>query len=230
MSHSQQTLRIGGHALTALASGALHWAARATLFVSDLHFGKGASFARKGAFLPPYDTRATLARLAALVEALAPKRVVCLGDSFHTRDCAAALDPADAAALRGLTRRCDWIWIAGNHDPLPPDGLGGTAAAELSLDGLVCRHIARPGGDAAELSGHFHPTASLSVSGRRVTRRCFVADERRAILPAFGAFTGGLNALDPAVAPLFPRGFEAYVLGRRGVHRFASRHLAPPPS
>lgn len=230
MSQAQQTLRIGGHALTALASGALHWAARATLFVSDLHFGKGASFAPQGRLLPPYDTRATLARLAGLMCDFTPKRVVCLGDSFHTREAAATLDPADAVALRALTERCDWIWITGNHDPLPPEGLGGRAMAELDVEGLVCRHIARPGGETAELSGHFHPTASLSVSGRRVTRRCFVADERRAILPAFGAFTGGLNALDPAVAPLFPRGFEAYVLGRRSVHRFASRHLSPPSS
>lgn len=222
------TIRIGRHRFVPDASGALFWPAEATLFVADLHFGKGPAFARRGALIPPYDTRATLARLEAALARLEPSRVVCLGDSFQDGAAAAGLDDAERAGLRRLVRVREWLWVAGNHDPDPVPALGGRCVAELAIDGVVCRHEALPGPGPAELSGHFHPKAAVRLWGRRVTRPCFLADRRRAILPAFGAYAGGLNALDAALLPLFPRGFEAYVLGRRGVHRVPVERLAPP--
>ncbi|HVY04050.1 MAG TPA: metallophosphoesterase, partial [Caulobacterales bacterium] len=126
-------LKLAGETVLALPEGALWLEARRALIVSDLHFEKGSAFARRGQMLPPYDTRATLARLAALVEALDPRTVVSLGDSFHDAEGAGRLDRDDASAIRALTRACDWIWIEGNHDPAPPDGLGGRAMAEISF-------------------------------------------------------------------------------------------------
>jgi len=94
-----------------------------------------------------------------------------------------------------------WIWVTGNHDPAP-SGLGGEGADAVTLGPLTLRHIAEPGA-RGEVSGHYHPKASLRVRGRRIARKCFVAGADRIVLPAFGAFTGGLDVFHEAFAPLF---------------------------
>jgi DNA ligase-associated metallophosphoesterase len=229
MSSAIPPIRLGTARLLPDPSGALWWPEQATLFVADLHLEKGSSFARNGTLLPPYDTAATLSRLAAAAERFRPQRVVALGDSFHDAEAADRLDPADDRALRTLVRSCDWIWIAGNHDPAPGPELGGTVFAEGSdLAGLILRHEAEFESAGPELSGHFHPKAGISVHGRRLTCRCFVADARRIVLPAFGAYAGGLNVGDPALRRLFPNGFTAYLTGTRRVTAIASTHLVGP--
>jgi uncharacterized protein len=220
------SIRLGPARLIPDPSGALWWPDQATLIVADLHLEKGSSFARRGTLLPPYDTAATLTRLAVLADHFRPARIVALGDSFHDREAADRLDPADQQRLAALVGGCDWIWIAGNHDPAPGPALGGTILAEGStLAGLVLRHEAEAEPPEPELSGHYHPKASLSVHGRRVTCRCFMADERRIILPAFGAYAGGLSVRDPALRRLFPSGFTAYLAGTRRVSAIPSIHL-----
>jgi len=219
-------IRLGPAQLLPDPSGALWWPEQATLIVADLHLEKGSSFARRGTLLPPYDTAATLTRLAALAERFRPARIVALGDSFHDRDAAERLDPADQQRLAALVGSCDWIWIAGNHDPAPGPALGGTILAEGSvLAGLTLRHEAEFEPAGHELSGHYHPKASLSVHGRQLTCRCFMADARRVILPAFGAYAGGLSIRDPALRRLFPASFTAYLTGTRRVSAIPSAHL-----
>ena len=153
-------------------------------------------------------------------------RVICLGDSFHDTEAAARLDPAQAERLQRLTARLDWTWIAGNHDPAPPAWLGGTVAEEITEGALTFRHEAEAASRGGEVSGHYHPKAAVVVRGRRISAPCFVTDGRRLILPAFGAFTGGLNVLDPAVARLFARDFKVTLLGRRGLFDFPKAALA----
>lgn len=216
--------RLNGVELLADLSGALVWPARRTLIVADLHLEKGSGFARRGSPLPPYDTRATLANLAAVLDRYRPDRVVCLGDSFHDPEAGDRLSPRDRATLRRMTAAHDWIWIRGNHDPAPPAGLGGRAAAEETIGALRFRHEAAPGPVAGEVSGHFHPKIGLSVRGRQVGGRCFVEDGRRVILPAFGAYAGGLDARNPAIAGLFRDGFTAHLIGRT---RIRSLRLRP---
>jgi uncharacterized protein len=200
-------LLLNGVELFAEPSGALWWPAQATLIVADLHLEKGTSFARRGVLLPPYDTCTTLARLA---EAIGPrvKRVICLGDSFHDGDGPERLSQADTAVLRILVERHDWIWIAGNHDPILPSILGGrTVLGELRLDGLVMRHQAET--DAVgEISGHYHPKSHVDVRGRRLSGACFIHDERRIVLPAFGAYTGGLHIESEPIRALFRASFR----------------------
>ncbi len=208
---ASQPIRLAGADLTACASGALWWEAARLLCVADLHLGKSERLARRGgALLPPYETEETLARLAAEVARLAPAVVVCLGDSFD--DAAVALAPAAAARLRGLAAGRDWIWIAGNHDPGAPAFAGG-AAAEHRVGPLVFRHVAVAGADCGEISGHYHPKLRLPVRGRALTRPCFLFDARRLVLPAFGAYTGGLHADSPALARLFAPDARAVVTG-----------------
>ena len=217
-----------GETLQALPQGALYWPARRLLAVADLHLEKGSSYAvaaRK--LLPRHDTRQTLAALAALIEALQPATVVCLGDSFHDREAVARLADEERREIERLTSRARFVWIAGNHDPAPPPAGWGEVAEEIDEAPLVFRHEAQFGPVTGEVSGHFHPVAALTVRGRGFRRRCFLTDGHRLILPAFGAYAGGLNALDPAIAQLFPDDYDALLVGRDAVRRLSWRQLRP---
>lgn len=219
-------IRINGAELLADASGALFWPAQATLVVADLHLEKGSGFAqRHGTLLPPYDSAETLRMLTLAIARHAPTRVLCLGDSFHDRQASGRLAASDLGNLQGLVQSLDWVWIAGNHDPSPPDGLGGRVEADVAIGPLIFRHEAAPGPRPGEISGHFHPKASVATRGRRISARCFVEDGIRMILPAFGAYTGGLDVRDPAIRRHFGRGFVAHVIGRDRVHRFGSAQI-----
>ncbi|MCP4327111.1 MAG: ligase-associated DNA damage response endonuclease PdeM [Alphaproteobacteria bacterium] len=210
-------LALNGAKFVADLSGALYWPHQDTLIVADLHLEKGSRLAENGRFLPPYDTRATLKRLMAVLKHFRSRRVVCLGDSFDDDGAERRADDGDAATVQALTGAFDWIWIRGNHDPEPPRSWGGRCMDSWACDGLIFRHQA--GNAHGEVSGHFHPKASMQVRSRRLTESCFIGDEARLILPAFGTYTGGLNVLEPAIARLFPGDFEAILLGRRRVHR-----------
>ena len=212
-----------GELLTALPCGALWWVARRTLIVSDLHFEKGSSFAARGQLLPPYDTSATLSYVEALVADLVPEAVISLGDSFHDGRAEERLSPQDAARMRTLTGQTDWVWVEGNHDPDPPAHLGGRAAKVLRIGELVFRH--EPTGERGEIAGHLHPCARIAGRGRSLRTRCFAADGHRLVMPALGAFTGGLNVLDPAFAPVFPDGFTAFALGSDRVYPVSRSRL-----
>ena len=200
-----------GHELMALPQGALFWPARKALLVADLHLEKASWFASGGQMLPPYDSIATLADLQLIAAATAPAEIWCLGDSFHDRLGCERL-PAEARdmllALTGSTR---WTWIAGNHDPGFSDQCGGEIVEEAGVDGLILRHEADPAETRPELSGHFHPKLRISHRGRLVSRRCFVATERKLILPAFGALTGGLDAHHPEIVRAVGTGAQALV-------------------
>lgn len=199
--------------LTALPSGALWWDAHRLLCVSDLHLCKSERLARRrGLMLPPYETRETLDRLGALIDRLDPAQVVCLGDSFDDLDAAAAMDEADTSRLCLMQAGRDWIWIEGNHDPGPMD-VGGRHLNELRKDSLIFRHIATPHG-SGEISGHYHPKCS---PGRGGTRPAFLIDCARVIMPAFGAFTGGLRATHPALKALMGPNATAVLTGRRAM-------------
>jgi uncharacterized protein len=229
-------LTLAGTSLQLDLAGAAIDPATRCLVVADMHLEKGSSFAAGGRLLPPYDTAATLAALDRLCRHYRPRRVICLGDSFHDGGGPARLMTRDLSLLDRLVGAHDWIWVAGNHDPALPEGIGGQRVAEWREGGLVYRHDASETGGAGprglpagEVSGHFHPTASVATRGRRITARCFVSDGNRLILPAFGAYTGGLNALDPAISGLLRPGFRAFLLGRERLFRFARRQLLPDP-
>jgi DNA ligase-associated metallophosphoesterase len=200
-----------GHELTALPQGALFWPVRRALLVADLHLEKASWFAKCGQMLPPYDSIATLADLTAIAAATDAAEIWCLGDSFHD---SAGCDrlPAEARnLLTALTTNRRWTWITGNHDPGIADHCGGEIVEEAVVDGLLLRHEADPTETRPELSGHFHPKLRLHLRGRLVSRRCFVATERKLILPAFGALTGGLDAHHPEIVRAVGEGAEALV-------------------
>ena len=192
-------LSFGGHELMALPQGALYWPARGALMVADLHFEKGSWFALRGQLLPPYDSIATLAGLTELVDRTGARELWCLGDSFHDSAGCERLPEQARVMLLALTGRLAWHWITGNHDAALAGHCGGSIREEAVVDGLVLRHEADPAETRPELSGHFHPKLRISVRGRQVARRCFVASETKLILPAFGALTGGLDPHHPEI-------------------------------
>ncbi len=212
---------VAGATFLADLSGALFWEAQRLLVVSDLHLEKGSSFAARGVLLPPYDTAATLSRLAAVIARHDPRTVIALGDSFHDRDAHGRLSAADREAIAALQARRDWIWISGNNDPALPAELGGTVAGEVAIGPLTFRH--EPTGACGEIAGHLHPKARVSRRGRSVERRCFACDGERAVLPAFGAYAGGLSIRDLAFAKIFPSAaFTAHLIGDNHLHRIAA--------
>ena len=199
-----------GETLHLMPSGALFWPARKTLAVSDLHLGKSERLARRGGtLLPPYETQATLEKLDRDLEFTKAESVICLGDSF---DDLAAFDGIEEAARLWLTRLMagrSWTWITGNHDPGPME-IGGTHRSDLKLPPFSFRHIAEPA-QRAEISGHYHPKASLAGQ----SRPCFLADASRLIMPAYGVYTGGLRAHDAALTALMARDALAILTGPR---------------
>jgi DNA ligase-associated metallophosphoesterase len=199
-------------------SGALWLGAERTLVVADVHLEKGSAYAARGQLLPPYDTRDALMRLQAEADVLSPRTIVMLGDAFHDRDAEARLSAEDASRLAALARGRTLVWVVGNHDPAPPARLPGEAAEALQVCGLALRHEPTPGPVRAEAAGHLHPCARITAGGRSVRRRCFVTDGERLVLPAFGAYAGGLNIRDAAFRDLFCRPPLAIALGPRRAH------------
>jgi uncharacterized protein len=218
---NHSSLNIAGVDLIADLSGALFWEDERLLVVSDLHLEKGSSFATRGVLLPPYDTVATLSRLAAVIARHDPRTVIALGDSFHDRTAHDRLSVPDRDAISALQVRRDWIWISGNHDPALPSNLGGVVASEVAVGPIAFRH--EPTGASGEIAGHLHPKARVSTRGRAMERRCFACDGERAVMPSFGAYTGGLSIRDAAFAKIFKTpGFVAHVLGDARLHTIAA--------
>jgi len=214
---------VAGITLLADLSGALVWEEQKLLVVADLHLEKGSSFAARGILLPPYDTATTLARLAMLIERHAPRLVIALGDSFHDGGGPERMSDISRAALKALQRGRDWLWIAGNHDPDPAQNIGGRFAAELALGPLTFRHEPSPQPCDGEIAGHLHPQARVARCGRAVSRRCFACDGKRLVMPALGAYTGGLNVRDRAFAALFgAASFTAHMLSERRIFAIAA--------
>ena len=195
-------------------SGALWIQSEQLLVVADLHFEKGSAFARRGSLLPPYDSRETLARLARLTARLKPKTILALGDTWHDGGGNGRMDFDDAEAFAMLRQGVDWIFIAGNHDPEPPR--------------VTFRHEPDILTTTPEIAGHLHPAAKVRGRGRAVRRKCFISNEMRCILPAFGSYAGGLNVLDPAFDPLFARnGFITHLISADRVYVIGPASLEP---
>jgi DNA ligase-associated metallophosphoesterase len=214
--------------------GGLFWPEQNCLIVSDLHLEKGAAMAAGGNLMPPYDTGETLNRLADCIARWRPEKVICLGDSFHRDDSASSLPLQYRIQLSQMMRGKDWLWITGNHDPDRPAGLQGDCLPELALGPLNFRHEQMPAAgedlfsrQTGEISGHLHPSAVIHRRNKRLRRRCFAGDHRRLILPAFGAFTGGLNISHRAYAGLFDRDrLQVWMLGHKQIYQLSASQLS----
>jgi uncharacterized protein len=221
-------VQVAATTLLADPDGALYWAEERLLLVADLHLEKGSAFAKRGVLLPPYDTASTLSRVARLVEHYAPRVVVALGDSFHDDHGPLRMSDLDRIKLKGLQRGRDWVWIAGNHDPDLPRDVGGRFADVLAIGGLTFRHEPSEQAQNGEIAGHLHPVARVAQRGRAVSRRCFATDGQRLVMPAFGAYAGGLNVRDRAIVGLFGTlAFTAHMLGAQRLYALTAERCLP---
>ena len=224
---TSEAFMLGRLALVPDLSGALWLPEERTLVVADLHLEKGSAYAARGVMLPPYDSTATIATLAAAIRRRQPARVIALGDSFHDRDAENRLAPETRAALGALQQGRDWLWITGNHDPAISRAMGGESAAEIVLAGVTLRHEPAASEGGYEIAGHLHPAAKVRMRGRAIRRRCFALSARRCVMPAMGAYAGGLNLRDAAFGPLFRSGLSAHLLGDGRLFRIDPRLLLP---
>lgn len=219
-------ISICGKSFRAHMSGALYWPAEDALIVADLHLEKGSHFAQRGQMLPPYDTRETLRKLAEAIDAYGAATVIALGDSLHDTQALERMDDTDRETLAMILQDREWIWITGNHDREAASALGGAVCEEITVEGITFRHEPKPGARTHEIAGHMHPSARLVMHGTSLRRPCFVGNGLRLVMPAFGAFTGGLNILDDAFLPLFSNdGLCVWMLGQEGCYPVASRLL-----
>jgi uncharacterized protein len=185
-----------GERLQLLPERALWWPASRTLFVADLHLGKAATYRALGQPVPGGTTQENLARLDALVALHAPAQLVFLGDFLHATE---ARTPAVMQALNVWRERHAHLamtLVRGNHDSRagdPPVSLRVEVVEEPHLMGpFACCHHPQTHATHFVLAGHLHPVRRLHGRGRDSLRvPCFVSEERQAILPAFGEFTGG---------------------------------------
>jgi DNA ligase-associated metallophosphoesterase len=222
-------LTLNGESLQLTPEGALFRPACRTLLVADLHFEKGSAMAARSRRLaPPYDTQATLERLTRVMRRTQPKRVIALGDSFHDVDGPNRLPAVARSRITALTQAVEWVWVEGNHDPAPPSDLGGAGAPDLTIGNLILRHAPKSGPAPGEIAGHLHPKAAVSTSARRVSGFCFVTDGSRLVMPAFGAYTGGLDVNSPPFRVIFRKGFRVFMLGRERLYAIPRSRLSRP--
>jgi hypothetical protein len=194
------------HTFTALPTGALYLEANRTLIVSDLHLGKGQSFAPEGNLLPPYDTRLTWETLAQDLKQIRPRTVICLGDSFHNNDIFEYFNDKDLQNIHQDAGKSAWIWVTGNHDEellkrrriLP-----GTVVRNWIEAGIHYTHQPEPVGLNINIFGHYHPKIRVKICGRYITGKCFLVSDRSVLCPAYGVYTGGLYWPDKALSGHF---------------------------
>jgi uncharacterized protein len=224
----QHTIELGGLSFVPDMSGALFLPDEKLLLVADLHLEQGASLARRGLHVPPYDTATTLMMLEQVLAATAAKRLVLLGDSFHDSVAHNEVLPNDVARLKAITSQVDTIWIAGNHDPHAHSTLGGMCVEELALGSITLRHIpTKLNSDEMEIAGHLHPGAAIVQRDHRIRTKCFASDGRRIILPAFGSYTGALNMRSAAFNGLFhTEQTKVWMISKTNIHCFPYHRLA----
>lgn len=215
MSQGTKAISLAGEHAVLRPAGTLWLPEHGTLVVADLHFEKGSAYAAKGQLLPPYDTRETINRLYAELHEVRPERLVFLGDSLHDMDAISRIPVAEREAIMALHTACRLVWISGNHDPDGGAAFGGESADEITLGALSLRHEPASGPAMGEVSGHLHPCAVVRGPAGSVRRRCFATDGSRMILPAFGAYTGGLNLMDAAYDGMFAPVPTAYLTGEK---------------
>lgn len=200
-------IKINGQDVMCNADGTALFNNARMLVVSDLHLEKGRALSATSP-VPQYDTDATLIALEEAILRDKPDEVLFLGDSFHRADLAKSLAQHHQDKLQELAHGRNFIWVLGNHDPNLPDFLPGEVAMDYVNSNITFRHIAQPAIIGGEVSGHYHPKVRIKTKVRAISGKCFIHDGQRLIMPAFGAYTGGLSVFDQAIADLFPQKSE----------------------
>ena len=201
-------IKFANKSLFLLSDGSIYWPTKKTLILGDLHLEKSSFFAALGDFLPPYDSFETLSKLQTTLKALDVLKVILLGDIFHDKNGIKRLENKLSDYLELLCKKYKVIWIAGNHDGfLTPKNT--EFYLKYKVDNINFVHKSQSTGEY-ELSGHYHPKATLKFFNKKIFRPCFLVGKSKIILPAYGVFTGGIDSKDKIFRKVFDSNYDAY--------------------
>lgn len=177
-----------------LADKAIYWPAESCLMVSDLHLGKGGHFRRAGIPIPKGAFLHDLDRLSNLLETFDVKKVLFLGDLFHSLNNS---ECEEAGRLFRSIPEIDFELVPGNHDVLSLEKYTEFGLSVTGEDHRI-RHF-RFVHEPVEMvegfflfCGHIHP--GVVIGGNRIP--CFWKSEWQMVLPSFGSFTGSVRVAD----------------------------------
>ena len=182
-------IRFAGEDLVLLAERAVLWPARRALMLSDVHFGKSATFRAYGIPVPEGESQTDLDRIARLVERYEVEHLAIIGDFYHS---GIALSPAlhDSLATFRDSLNADIILVRGNHDQARHELLPMINRLAWSPIELVHDPAEAIAGQPT-IAGHLHPLCRIARAGRATRLPCFLLTENLLVLPAFGTFTAG---------------------------------------
>ena len=192
-----------------------------TLIFSDLHLGKGLSFANLGNLIPPFDLDETLLNLKNIIEKYNPKRLISLGDSFHENKSIQKMERKYVNIINNLFHKINITWIEGNHDSnlLFKEKIQGNFKNFYKLKNFKFVHSKSEIDELNifEFSGHYHPKITLKFNGLNYSYKCFILTDSFCILPSFGTYTGGLDIKSSALKKILPINKQIIILGNNKI-------------
>ena len=189
--------------------GSVYWPDKKSLILGDLHLEKSSYFAKLGNFLPPYDSFETLNKLEKSLNKLNVNKIILLGDIFHDKEGIKRLNKKLLKYLDYICKKFDVIWLVGNHDGIdrPKDA---KFCKKYKIDNINFNHKSSKN-TMNELSGHYHPKATLKLFKTKISKPCFLIGKSKIILPAYGSFTGGIDSQDEIFKKIFENKYKTYL-------------------
>ncbi len=198
------------------ADGSLFWQKHKILILGDLHLEKSSYYAKNGNFLPPYDSIETLSKLKKKLIKYNINKVILLGDIFHDAFGIKRLKYEASNILKKICKNYEVIWIIGNHDSdYAPKNV--QKLLFYYFRGITFNHISKKETNY-EISAHYHPKVDFTIRGKKISKPCFLVDKKKIIIPAYGAYTGGLNIKNIVFMKEFSNNFSTYILDNRKVY------------
>ncbi len=173
--------------------GSMYWIEEKSLIVGDLHLEKSTSYIDQGNFLPPYDF---------------------LGDVFHDNSAFDRLKKKEKQLFKDILKK-NVIWVKGNHDN-NFKYVNIKTYTSYKLKNFIFSHISDKK-NKLEISAHYHPKVTFKFKGTKISKPCFLIDKEKIILPAYGAYTGGLNISSDIYKNVFLNDYQIYALGNTKV-------------
>ena len=218
-----KVINFNNHEFKINNDGVLFWLEKKIAIVSDLHLEKGSSFASSGHFVPPFDSEETLNKLINFLKIHEVKIIILLGDTFHDRGALNRMSSKVKSIFDSLVENYEIIFVLGNHENKMKSAFIKFYERYI-VDDIHFLHEAVLE-KKYQISGHFHPVASLKINSKQITEKCLIHSENHIIMPAFGEFTGGLNINNPVFKPFLNRNYYIYFLTKKSVYKFASHDI-----
>jgi len=194
---SSQLIKFANEEFYAHPSSALYWKRLNIIIVADLHLGKSISFAKQKQFLPPYDTKETLAKLFKCINEFEPSKLIIVGDLLHDMFSVNSFQEKDHQDFNKYSKNTQFIWVKGNHD-YDIEINGFTKVLNYKVEEIIFNHIPIKSKNF-QICGHYHPKVKISHKGKVIHKSCFVHNNKLLVLPSFGILTGGLSIYDEPI-------------------------------